>query len=189
METARLLIRAFVPDDLRTVHRILDQTLGNGDKVEDEEALLERQAWLGWSILNQEWMPKIYEMPYGDVAVVLKATDTVIGIVGYVPILDQLEQILELAPPAGGSRFRVPEIGLFWAIDPACQRQGYATEAARAMVEHAFRDLHLKRILATTEYTNAASQAVMRKLGMLLTRNPLPEPPWLQIVGVLQNSG
>jgi hypothetical protein len=28
---------------------------------------------------------------------------------------------------------------------------------------------------------------VMRKLGMTLARNPFPDPPWLQVVGVLQN--
>jgi hypothetical protein len=33
-----------------------------------------------------------------------------------------------------------------------------------------------------------ASQGVMRKVGMTITRNPLPEPPWLQLVGVLENA-
>ena len=28
----------------------------------------------------------------------------------------------------------------------------------------------------------------MRKLGMRLERNPSPEPPWLQVVGVLENA-
>jgi hypothetical protein len=28
---------------------------------------------------------------------------------------------------------------------------------------------------------------VMRKLGMHLERNPYPEPPWLQVVGVIEN--
>ena len=31
--------------------------------------------------------------------------------------------------------------------------------------------------------------ALMRKLGMQVLRNPLPEPHWLQVVGVLWNSG
>lgn len=38
-----------------------------------------------------------------------------------------------------------------------------------------------------TEYDNLASQAVMRKLGMRLERNPLLEPRWLQVVGILEN--
>ena len=77
-----------------------------------------------------------------------------------------------------------PEVGLFWAIDPAQQRQGYATEAARALIDYAFDRLRLWRILATTEYDNHASQAVMLKAGMTLTRNPRPDPPWMQVVGV-----
>ncbi len=189
METARLLIRTFLPDDLPVIHRILDQTFGDGSKINDSDALLERQSWLNWCTLNQEWMPKIHQMSYGDRAIVLKATDAVIGSIGYVPLFDAFEQIPELAASPAGSRYCVPEVGLFWAIDPLHQRQGYATEAARPMIEHAFRDLQLKRILATTEYSNVASQAVMRKLGMVLARNPFPEPQWLQLVGILQNPG
>jgi hypothetical protein len=36
-----------------------------------------------------------------------------------------------------------------------------------------------------TEHANAASQAVMRRLGMTLRTNPHAEPAWLQVVGVL----
>ncbi len=44
-----------------------------------------------------------------------------------------------------------------------------------------------RRILAFTDYTNLASQAVMRKAGMTITRNPHPEPPWLQIASFILN--
>ena len=78
------------------------------------------------------------------------------------------------------------EVGLFYHIQPALRRQGYASEAAAALVEYAFAHLHLRRILATTSYENLGSQAVMRRLGMTLEHNPLPEPPWLQVVGILE---
>ena len=55
------------------------------------------------------------------------------------------------------------------------------------MVEHAFSELNVKRIIATTTYDNAPSLAVMRKLGMLLQKNSLDTPIWLQIVGILHN--
>src|ERR1700751_831918 len=80
-----------------------------------------------------------------------------------------------------------PEVGLFYAITPALRGQGYATEAAQALVDYDFQQLRLKRIVATTTYENAASMGVMRKLGMRLERNPYAEPPWLQVVGVLEN--
>ena len=77
---------------------------------------------------------------------------------------------------------------MFYAISPAHQRRGYASEAARALVDYAFQRLNLKRVVATTNYDNAASIGVMRKLGMWVEKNPRPEPPWLQVVGVLENN-
>lgn len=188
LETNRLFIRAFEPDDLPVIHRILDQTFGDGSKVDDENALYERRSWLRWSILNQEWFPKLHEPPYGDRAVVLKASNELIGSVGFVPLLNYFDQISELAGSSPPTGFTTAEFGLFWVIDPVHQGQGYATEAALAMIKYAFEELKLKRVIATTEYANLASQGVMRKVGMKIGRNPYPEPPWLQVVGFIENS-
>jgi ribosomal-protein-alanine N-acetyltransferase len=186
LETGRLIIRPFLPEDLPAIHRILDQTFGAGDKTDDKAALEDRRSWLQWSRLNQEWFPKLHQPPYGDRAVTLKASGELIGSVGFVPLLDVFDQIPGLAD-AHMTGYTTPEFGLFWVIDIRHQRQGYATEAARAMLEHAFKELRLKRVLATTEYTNTASQSVMKKIGMRIARNPFPDPPWLQIVGIALN--
>jgi GNAT superfamily N-acetyltransferase len=77
------------------------------------------------------------------------------------------------------------EFGLFYAVSPDYRRNGYATEAARALIDYAFQHLRLKRVIAETDYDNIASIGVMRKLGMRVENNPLTDPPWLQIVGVL----
>jgi len=167
----------------------MDRAFGNGSQVSDRAAVAERRSWLQWQVLNQEWLPKLRQPPYGDRAIVLRATQEIIGSIGYVPYLDAFERIPELASSPSPGGFNTPEFGLFWVIDPDHQRQGYATEAARAMIEYAFTHLRLKRIIAATEHSNAASQGVMRKVGMTLTRNPFPDPPWLQVVGVLENPG
>jgi RimJ/RimL family protein N-acetyltransferase len=187
LETSRLIIRPFIMEDLPVIHGILDQTFGAWGPVSDEAQLDERRSWLQWSILNQKWLPKMHQPPYGDRAVVLKATGTLIGSVGYVPILDVNDQIPGLRTSDQPSGYTTPEVGLFWVIDPDHQKQGYATEAAQAMIDHAFGQWRLKRIVARTEYDNVASQAVMRKLDMRLEHNPLPEPGWLQVVGILEN--
>jgi ribosomal-protein-alanine N-acetyltransferase len=187
IETHRLIIRSFVLEDLPGIHRILDQTFGAGDKVDDEIALHERRSWLEWSIINQHWFPQLHQPPYGDRAILLKVTGELIGSVGYVPLLDVYDQIPELANAATPSGYTTPEFGLFWVIDPQHQRKGYATEAAQAMIAYAFKKLKLKRIIATTEYSNVASQGVMNKLGMKLSHNPYPHPSWLQVVGILEN--
>ena len=37
-----------------------------------------------------------------------------------------------------------------------------------------------------TAYENAASIGVMRKLGMRIEHNVLQDPPWLQVVEILE---
>ena len=56
------------------------------------------------------------------------------------------------------------EIG--WAIGRPHQRRGYATEAARALLTHAFETLGCHRVVATCQPENLASWRVMEKLGM-----------------------
>lgn len=48
--------------------------------------------------------------------------------------------------------------------------RGLATEAARALLDRAFRDLNLPRAYATTYEHNLASRRVLEKLGMRLVR-------------------
>jgi RimJ/RimL family protein N-acetyltransferase len=187
IQTDRLLIRSFQPGDLSDIHRILDAAFAPSTRQDAEEDLRERESWLHWSILSQEWFPRLHQPPYGDRAVVLRSTGAVIGAVGYVPLLAPFDQIPDLNPGGAPRGQYTAEVGLYWVIDPAHQKQGFASEAARALVDLGFEEMHLKRILATTEYTNAGSQAVMRRLGMHIARNPLPEPVWLQIVGILVN--
>ena len=190
LQTSRLLIRPFVRDDLLAIHRILSLAFGDPSMAEHlpESALEKRRSWLEWQVLSQEWHARLRQPPYGDRAITLKTSGQVIGSIGYVPCLNPFEQIPELRSSPNPIGHCTTEFGLFWAIDPKHQRQGYASEAAQAMVEFAFKQLRLKRVIATTEYTNVASQGVMRKIGMRVTHNPLPEPGWLQVVGVLDST-
>jgi RimJ/RimL family protein N-acetyltransferase len=186
LETPRLLIRSFQPDDAVTIQRIMAQAFGDGSKVGDETELAENREYIEWNRLNHIWFPKIEQFPYGDRAVVLKENNTLIGSVGLVALIDAFPQIPELG--YADTKYSTAEVGLFWVIAPQYQKQGYATEAAQAVIDYAFNQLRLNRILATTAYTNTASQQVMEKLGMQLTKNPRPEPEHLQVVGILENT-
>jgi ribosomal-protein-alanine N-acetyltransferase len=175
---------------LYPIHRLLDVELREVELgTVGAQTLHERAEWLQWTILSYTQLAKLYQPPYGERAVVHKHTQQLIGACGFVPCLDAFEQLAGFSPAPRPSRpwLFTPEFGLFYAITPAFQGQGYATEAAQALVDYAFQHLRLKRIVATTTYENAASIGVMRKLGMRIERNPYPEPPWLQIVGVLEN--
>jgi RimJ/RimL family protein N-acetyltransferase len=190
LETLRLVIRPFSLDDLYPMHRLLDVELREVELgTVGAQTLHERAEWLQWTILSYTQLAKLYQPPYGERAVVHKHTQQLIGACGFVPCLDAFEQLAGFSPAPRPSRpwLFTPEFGLFYAITPAFQGQGYATEAAQALVDYAFQHLRLKRIVATTTYENAASMGVMRKLGMRIERNLYQEPLWLQIVGVLEN--
>lgn len=190
LETERLLIRPFVLTDLADTRRLFDFELNHTQLGTDHlDPLDDRAGWLQWSVLNYVQLARLYQPPYGDRAIVLRSSGELIGSCGYVPCLCPFEQLPGFTPavPSGQPGLFSPEFGLFYAISPGHQRQGYASEAAQAMIDYAFQSLQLKRVIATTSYDNLASQGVMRKLGMTLTKNPLPDPAWFQVVGVVEN--
>ena len=59
-----------------------------------------------------------------------------------------------------------PEIEVGYHLARAHWGQGYATEAARALLRHGFETLGLPRIVAVVDPENARSLAVVARLGM-----------------------
>ena len=60
------------------------------------------------------------------------------------------------------------EIEIAFALQQRCWNQGYATEAAEAAIDAAFKSLHIKSIVATVYPENKPSLRVLEKLGMTL---------------------
>jgi [ribosomal protein S5]-alanine N-acetyltransferase len=180
LETDRLLIRPFIDADLPAVRAVLEE--------DGTDPATERYVRHGG--LNTAVLAALQQPPFGDRAVVLRATGELIGLAGLVPAYGPFDQVrlkgdtLPEDPPA--SLYRV-EMGLFYHVHPGHRGRGYATEAARALVEFAFGRLLVARIVATTDHDNVASQAVMLRLGMRLHQNAREDPPWLQVVGILEN--
>jgi RimJ/RimL family protein N-acetyltransferase len=177
LRSERLVIREFTLGDLSLVHQVLDLEL---DGALD---FAERRRWLEWTLLAYDQLDKLNQPPYGDRAITLLASGELIGACGYAPCLAPFHEIPGLQAGAGYTS----EVGLYWAISPRHQRHGYATEAGAALIVYAFSALRLGRIVATTDYTNAASIGVMRKLGMHVGRNTSDEPSWLQVVAHLES--
>lgn len=67
--------------------------------------------------------------------------------------------------PVEPAELRTHELG--YIFNPAYQRQGYATEAARALVDHAFAELGVHRVVANCNPANVASWRVLEKIGFV----------------------
>ena len=63
-----------------------------------------------------------------------------------------------------------PCVEIGWRFLPDFWGRGYAFEAARRVLDHAFNTLKLPEVVAFTTVTNIPSQRLMQRLGML--RNP-----------------
>lgn len=182
VDTQRLTIREYTPGDLEARHQLIQQAFGSSQSQE------ETRRWLEWTVAGYQELAKLRQPPYGDYAIVLQQTGSVIGSVGIVPALVPWDVFAGKSVNAPGEFPVSPEFGLFWAILPEQQRHGYATEAAQAMVEFLFRKLNVRRVVATTERDNQRSQRVMDRLGMTVRSNPGSEPFWFQVVGSLERA-
>lgn len=92
------------------------------------------------------------EHGYGLYALELKATGGFIGFTG-------------LSQPSFESWFTpCTEIG--WRLRQQAWNKGYATEAAKACLDHARNQLRLKEVYSFTAIPNSPSERVMQKIGM-----------------------
>ncbi len=101
------------------------------------------------------WIYRTYE--YGENMglrlLVNKEDDTLIGHAGFVPQVDKVKEI---------------EIG-YW-ITREHWGKGYATEAAKALLEYGHKQLDRERFIALIQPGNVASRKVAKKLGMALEK-------------------
>jgi [ribosomal protein S5]-alanine N-acetyltransferase len=72
----------------------------------------------------------------------------------------------ELAGTAGLRPLDKAGLEIFYSLAPGSWGRGYATEAARAVLDHALGSLGRPEILAEVDEGNAASVAVVTRLGM-----------------------
>jgi RimJ/RimL family protein N-acetyltransferase len=139
LETARLKLRALQRKDAGAVAR-----LANDRRIAENTARIPHP----YKRTDAEGFIRYVEESETETAFAITlADDTLIGIGG-----------LRMAAPR-----KPPEIG-YWLGVPHWG-QGYATEAARALVDHAFEDLGLERLEAGARVSNPASRRVLEKCG------------------------
>ena len=135
--TPRLVLRPFAPDDWRAVHAYAS-----------DPAVM---TYIPGGAMSEDRARAFVAENGGDeatVAAVLKAEDRLIGDLPFHPWY---------AP-----RF----FAIGWVFHPRYHGQGYATEAAAALLGYGFETLGLHRIIATCQPENVASWRVMEKIGL-----------------------
>lgn len=71
-----------------------------------------------------------------------------------------------------------PAVEIGWRLHPDVWGRGYATEAARPLLTHAFGALGLREVVAGIMPGNAASRAVAVKLGFPAKGEAMPGSPY-----------
>ena len=77
------------------------------------------------------------------------------------------EVIGQISDQEGGEDITIRDVG--WYIDPDYQGHGYATEAAKAMIDYMFKEVEINGISSGAVKENEASCKIFEKLGFIKT--------------------
>ncbi|MDB5505492.1 MAG: Acetyltransferase [Devosia sp.] len=149
LETARLVLRLWRDDDKPRYAEVI------GDP-EVRRFFPSVGTLIDATIALDRAMARYAEHGYTMLAVERRADAAFVGMLGLAPLSDALRAAIPGAPAV--------EIG--WQFGRRFWGQGYAPEAAQAMLDLAWDTLKLPEVVAITTVTNAPSRRVMEKLGM-----------------------
>ncbi len=172
--TERLIVRPLTLDDAKDFYRIVDEDPKHAGQISLEQRIDRIHAYL----TNDALEPGL-----GWWAVTLQTDGSFIGRCGLDSYLTDFLQFED--DPA--NLYHSIEVELAYHIGIDYRRQGFAFEACHALVEHAFTELKLRRIVSVTNQDNIPSQNLMRKLGFRLQRNLHPEFSD-RMIGILNNT-
>ncbi len=147
IETARLYLRQFTPEDLDELYCIYSDPevmkyIGKGIRTREVTEIALYAMLQCWQQNN-----------FGMWALVHKIDSKMIGRCGLC-FLD-----------------KTSEVELGYALNKAYWNQGLATEASRASLNYGFKILQLDKIVAIARPENIASQRVMQKVGFKYENN------------------
>jgi [ribosomal protein S5]-alanine N-acetyltransferase len=105
-------------------------------------------------------------MSAGEVTEAIEDSARDFAAAGYGLWLIQEKDRADLVGTAGLRPLEDLGLEIFYSLAPGSWGQGYATEAARAVVEHALGPLGWPEVLAEVDEGNTASVRVVERLGM-----------------------
>jgi RimJ/RimL family protein N-acetyltransferase len=146
IHTERLLLRPFKEGDLEALHAMQS----------DEEVV----RYLYYGVRSLDAVRTALARKIASVSIDGEGD----GVSAAVILRDTGELVADLSLWMVSEGHKQGELG--FTVHPAHQRRGYATEAARPLLDFAFNTAGLHRVIGRTEARNAASVRVFEKLGM-----------------------
>lgn len=143
LSSPRLQLTPFLPDEIELFHRLNTSPFVRQYLWDDEVISME----LAEQILQQN-AQHFAEDRFGLWKIIRKDTGALVGYAGL------------------WFFFEEPQPQLIYALQEEAAGQGYATEAARAIIDYAFQQLGFDYLIAATDAPHLASQAVALRLGM-----------------------
>ena len=146
IETERLILRPFTPNDLDNFALIcadpeVMRFIGNGKPLNQEAV-----KGLLTGIISQ-----YEELGFGLLAVTLKENNQLLGFCGLI------RQIVD----------EEPHIELGYRLARAFWNKGIATEAAQSIKDYAFNQLNIANLVSIIHVDNMASKRVAQKVGLI----------------------
>ncbi len=167
IETPRLILRHFVDDDVDAVFAVI----GDPETMKFYPQKFTRDDAQRWVSRSRQ---RYRTDGFGLFAVVLKSNGEVIGNCGVVTQDIEGEPLLEV-----GYHFRRD----YWG-------HGYATEAARACMDYAFRQIGAAKVISLILAENLPSRRVAKRNGMTVERQVIfHDLPHLMYAMIRENYG
>jgi ribosomal-protein-alanine N-acetyltransferase len=142
LETERLVIRNFAPDDWQALQEVIvAYQASDSAQYEDPWPTSDKEVRgiAGWFASGNDYL-----------AVCLKETGTLLGLVAINRRTDQ----------------DAPTYNLGYVFHPGYAGHGYATESCRAAMAYLFDELGIEGILTGTHPDNKPSVALLKRLGL-----------------------
>ena len=93
------------------------------------------------------------------------------------------EAIGQISAQESGKDITIRDVG--WYMNPIYQGKGYATEAAKAMIDYMFKEVEINGISSTAVKDNIASCRIFEKLGFTKVGEEIKESPYTFYNGLL----
>ena len=146
LETARCVVREFVPEDLEAIRALYDEEAERFLEAPSEDTEKERK-------ILEAYIDRVYRLcGYGHWAVISRQTGELIGRIGF-------------SFPNSSAPGPAPDATFGYLVRKDMRGKGIAREVCAALIEYGFSQLGFELIGADTALSNNASDKILRSFG------------------------